>query len=541
MFGARDGVEFWLLKMANDQIYWRARGALERNEDGPDINRAYWPGLSAEQARISKPLELAYRFQGQNHYLALHDIVRTDGETTIDGFARSIRRDLRDTLTFVPRGASVEGWTKYKDRCSSMLAIFLDPNADEGGELRAHDLPPRLHFENPSLKQSMLKLKAVMISSLEQEKTYAEHVGLIILYELRGALLGKREAQAFKGGLTARQLNHVRDYIAANLDKDISLSEMAGLANLSRFHFIRAFKKTTGIAPYQFVIFSRVERAKDLLAEPNSSIAAVARSAGFHSTLQLDRAFHHLVGMTPSSYRDQVADNHSKLSRQELANASDLRAHLENLDSLRDICCKPPQHDADHSETGECSDSAGITFEVASQTAMAGDPSEGPFDNPLLRQDFEASSGGSLAAPSGHGQLAKDYHTGKDGLFKGPSFCNQCGLCVRYCAMIKQKNAIGFVDRGPTREISFILEIASDVCWDCKECLPLCPTSTLGEAFALMRSLVPASKHSSVAKVKADDDFIHRCLRPREPSFRGACTLKARGLERARKSPPVLR
>ena len=138
---------------------------------------------------------------------------------------------------------------------------------------------------------------------------------------------------------------------------------------------------------------------------------------------------------------------------------------------------------------------------------IAADPSEGPFDNPPLRQDFEASSGGSLAAPSGHGQLAKDYHTGKDHLSKVPSFCNQCGLCVRYCAMIKQKNAIGFVDRGPTREISFILEIASEVCLDCKECLPLCPTSTLQEAFALMRSLVPASRHSSVAKVKADDDL----------------------------------
>ena len=202
--------------------------------------------------RISKPLELAFRFQGHISLPVLTDIVRTDGETTIDGFARSVRRDLRDTLTFVPKGASVEGWTKFKDRRSSVLVVFLDPNADERAELRADDLPPRLYFENPSLKQSMRKLNAVMISSLAHEQTYAEHVGLIILCELRDALLGKREAPAFRGGLTARQLNHVRDYIAANLDKDISLSELAGVVNLSRFHFIRAFKKTTGIAPYQF-------------------------------------------------------------------------------------------------------------------------------------------------------------------------------------------------------------------------------------------------------------------------------------------------
>ena len=82
-----------------------------------------------------------------------------------------------------------------------------------------------------------------MNSSLAHEQTYAEHVGLIILSELRDALLGKREMLVRTGGLTPRQLNHVRDYIAANLDKDISLSELAGLANLSRFHFIRAFQE----------------------------------------------------------------------------------------------------------------------------------------------------------------------------------------------------------------------------------------------------------------------------------------------------------
>jgi AraC family transcriptional regulator len=475
--------------MPNDQIDWRARGPTpELDEDALDINRACWPGLSAERVRISKPQELAYRFQGHTHYLALHDIVRTDGETTIDGFARSVRRDIRDTLTFVPKGASVEGWSKFKDRRSSVLAIFLDPNGDERGELRADDLPPRLHFESPSLKQSMQKLNAVMNSSLAQEQTYVEHVGLMILCELRDALLEKRETRAVTGGLTPRQLNRVRDYVTANLGKDISLSELAQLINLSKFHFIRAFKKTTGTAPCQFVLFTRVETAKELLTEPHSSIAGVARSVGFHSTLQMGKAFQRLIGVTPSSYRNQVGDNKTKLRRQEPANASDLRAYPGRLNSLPDICCETPHHDADHDEADECSDGAGITFEVASRAAIAADPSEGAFDNPSLRQDFEASSGGSLAAPSGHGQPAKDYHADKDRFPKSPSFCNQCGLCVRYCALIKQKNAVGFVDRGLAREISFIPEIASEVCLDCKECFQLCPTSTLQEAFDSMRS-----------------------------------------------------
>lgn len=86
-------------------------------------------------------------------------------------------------------------------------------------------------------------------------------------------------------------------------------------------------------------------------------------------------------------------------------------------------------------------------------------------------------------------KLAREYRADKDRFAKEPSFCILCGLCVRYCAEIKQKNAVGFVDRGPSREISFVPEIAAAACWECKECFPLCPTSALQAAFVLMRSL----------------------------------------------------
>ena len=85
--------------------------------------------------------------------------------------------------------------------------------------------------------------------------------------------------------------------------------------------------------------------------------------------------------------------------------------------------------------------------------------------------------------------LAREYHADKDRFPKEPSFCILCGLCVRYCAEVKQKSAVGFVDRGPNREISFVPEIAAKECWDCKECFPLCPTSALQAAYVLTRSL----------------------------------------------------
>ena len=86
--------------------------------------------------------------------------------------------------------------------------------------------------------------------------------------------------------------------------------------------------------------------------------------------------------------------------------------------------------------------------------------------------------------------LAQEYGADKDRFEKEPSFCILCGLCVRYCAEVKKKNAVGFVNRGPRREINFIPEIASKECWNCKECFPLCPTEALQAAYLLTEALM---------------------------------------------------
>jgi NADH dehydrogenase/NADH:ubiquinone oxidoreductase subunit G len=88
--------------------------------------------------------------------------------------------------------------------------------------------------------------------------------------------------------------------------------------------------------------------------------------------------------------------------------------------------------------------------------------------------------------------LAKEYGADRNRFEKEASFCIHCGLCVRYCAEVKQKNAIGFVDRGTRKEISFVPEIAAKECWDCKECFELCPTEALQAAFVLTQSLISA-------------------------------------------------
>jgi len=96
--------------------------------------------------------------------------------------------------------------------------------------------------------------------------------------------------------------------------------------------------------------------------------------------------------------------------------------------------------------------------------------------------------------------LAQEYGADRDRFEKDASFCIHCGLCVRYCAEVKKKNAIGFVGRGINKEISFIPEIAAKECDDCKECFPLCPTSYLQAAFVLTKALFsppPSSEPAS--------------------------------------------
>ena len=99
--------------------------------------------------------------------------------------------------------------------------------------------------------------------------------------------------------------------------------------------------------------------------------------------------------------------------------------------------------------------------------------------------------------------LAREYGAEKNRFEKEPSFCILCGLCVRYCTEVKKKNALGFIDRGPTREIHFIPEIAAKECWKCKECFPLCPTSYLQAAYELTEALAfPPAPSRTVSDVK---------------------------------------
>ena len=86
--------------------------------------------------------------------------------------------------------------------------------------------------------------------------------------------------------------------------------------------------------------------------------------------------------------------------------------------------------------------------------------------------------------------LAREYGADKNRFPKEASFCIHCALCVRYCAEVKKKNVVGFINSGIRREINFRPDLVSKECWDCKECFPLCPTEFLQTAYLFTEALV---------------------------------------------------
>ena len=94
------------------------------------------------------------------------------------------------------------------------------------------------------------------------------------------------------------------DHVEARLAEDLSLSELAAVVNISPRHFLRLFKRSTGISPHRYVIRRRVERAKVLLSGSDTPLWQVAEACGFAHQQHLSTHFKRLVGVSPGRYRN---------------------------------------------------------------------------------------------------------------------------------------------------------------------------------------------------------------------------------------------
>jgi AraC family transcriptional regulator len=103
--------------------------------------------------------------------------------------------------------------------------------------------------------------------------------------------------------LDQARLRRVLDYISTNIDKEITLAQLAEVAGFSVFHFARTFTRAMGVSPHSYVSRIRLENAMVEIAAGKLSLAEIAFNAGFSSQASFTRAFYRVTGLTPGEYR----------------------------------------------------------------------------------------------------------------------------------------------------------------------------------------------------------------------------------------------
>lgn len=119
---------------------------------------------------------------------------------------------------------------------------------------------------------------------------------LLILGNSEGSAEGQRDVDSEAVHTACR-------YIEDNLRSDISIDQLASLVHLSKFYFIRLFKRLMGVSPYQYVQITRVNAAKKMLMSHDFRINEIADAVGFSSATRFTKFFSEMTGMSPSEYR----------------------------------------------------------------------------------------------------------------------------------------------------------------------------------------------------------------------------------------------
>ena len=108
-----------------------------------------------------------------------------------------------------------------------------------------------------------------------------------------------------RGGLAPAKLKRVLEYVDSNLDREISLTNLAEAAGLSAAHLCNAFRHSTGKSPHQFVMHARIEHAKELLRRPGLRVIDVAIASGFQNPQHFARVFRSACHLTPTQYKTE--------------------------------------------------------------------------------------------------------------------------------------------------------------------------------------------------------------------------------------------
>jgi AraC-like DNA-binding protein len=156
-------------------------------------------------------------------------------------------------------------------------------------------------IKDPSVFRALLDLHLKLeqnTSHLEQESDLISAVGLLL------ARQNKIHSTLQPLGKEPHRIKLVRDYLKSHYAENVSLSQLASIANLSPFYLLRVFHNEVGFPPHEYQTQVRIAHAKRLI-QNGHTISQAAHESGFFDQSHLNRNFKRIVGITPGQYLSQ--------------------------------------------------------------------------------------------------------------------------------------------------------------------------------------------------------------------------------------------
>lgn len=219
-------------------------------------------------------------------------------------------RFLNGDLIYTPPKALYGAhWEEERE----VLVILLEPSfvarAAQGfiAEDRI-DTAPRFRFRDPLIEGIGRALCAELESDSSPGRLYAESLAnALAVHLLRRYSASEQTIRDASSELPRRKLRRAIEFINDNLDRNIALAEIAANVEMSPYHFARLFKHSTGLAPHQYVLKQRIDRAKTLLSETALPLAEIACRLGFASQSHFTALFRRFTTITPKAYRESLS------------------------------------------------------------------------------------------------------------------------------------------------------------------------------------------------------------------------------------------
>jgi len=252
----------------------------------------------------------------------LHDVVEPMADHVIMTYPAGSQRLERRTgrsaaiatarpgvVTVIPAG-STSRWDIHKPMHVVQLYLphrTLKRIAGEADMAAAGDLLERTGHTDLITSRLLLSAADALEGSAALDALFRQQLTDLLATRLLAAHAGSPTTfQPTLGGLSPTVLRRAVERLRSDSDADVSLGALASDAGLSRFHFCRAFKESTGLSPHAWLRQHRLEQAMEMLRDPDTSVVSIAAALGYSSQTAFAAAFKKLTGETPSDWRRRV-------------------------------------------------------------------------------------------------------------------------------------------------------------------------------------------------------------------------------------------